>query len=232
MRRDPLDELQEHLFDAGRDELPSAAALDRMAATVRWNANDRDARWTSCRPVRLATWAAVGALGLAAVLWLWPAGDPLYITADRQQVSIRSRSEPQPEKEPSRVESTQPAKPPSSAHVAHPRTGVQNPPATLADEVEALRRAREALTSGQPAQALQEIERYDTILRGHRLRADAELIRIEALAASGRREQARRTAERYVMEHANHPLVDRARAFLFETTDPDEPLGSPGNEPE
>ena len=48
------------------------------------------------------------------------------------------------------------------------------------------------------------------------LGAEASLLRIEALAASGRRDEAARLARKFAVDHPNSPLIDRALAFVRE----------------
>jgi hypothetical protein len=88
------------------------------------------------------------------------------------------------------------------------------PPASLPDEIAALDRARTALTSGDPAGALRVLDEYERVLRGTRLTAEATMLRIDALARSGRATEASSLAARFVEANPGSALADRARAFI------------------
>lgn len=68
----------------------------------------------------------------------------------------------------------------------------------LRADVEQLDRARMAMRSGNPAAALRTLDAYDRSTRTGALDEDARVLRIEALIAAGRREQARALARSYI----------------------------------
>lgn len=94
-----------------------------------------------------------------------------------------------------------------------PRPEKQRPPATLTEEVAALDAARSALTAGDAKRALAQLDRYDSELRGTRLRTEALLLRSEALAADGRKAAAAELARDFLETYPNSTLADRARAL-------------------
>ena len=89
-------------------------------------------------------------------------------------------------------------------------------PASLSDELSALKLASTALSGGDPQAALAALDRYDRVLKGQKLRAEATLIRIEALSRAGQSEAASALAQRFVAQNPGNPLVDRARSFVHE----------------
>jgi hypothetical protein len=92
-------------------------------------------------------------------------------------------------------------------------------PIPLSGELELLKQAREALRQGNSEHALSLLDRYDA-QRGTTLLAEATLLRIETLSALGRTEAVRELARRFVRENPDSPLVDRARRFTGESTEP------------
>jgi hypothetical protein len=104
------------------------------------------------------------------------------------------------------------AAPPAS--VAAP--GAVAAPGSLGDQLAQLQRARAALRSGHAAQALELIDAYQ--LGGQAFGAEASLLRIEALAATGERARAAERARQFLRDYPNSPLVDRAQSLASELT--------------
>ncbi|NUQ79892.1 MAG: outer membrane protein assembly factor BamD, partial [Polyangiaceae bacterium] len=84
---------------------------------------------------------------------------------------------------------------------------------SLAAEVAALQKAREALAAGRPKKALTELNIYTKRFRGGRLALEAEVLRIEALAQSGERKAAAVLAESFLAAHPSSPYANRVRAI-------------------
>jgi len=91
----------------------------------------------------------------------------------------------------------------------------------LNDELAALGAARDALAAGNAVKAMKALDYYDATLRGKKLRAEARVLRMEALATSGQRKAASRLAERFIAAEPTHPLADRARSFLMRAASTD-----------
>jgi hypothetical protein len=87
-------------------------------------------------------------------------------------------------------------------------------PASLPDEIAALDRVRTALSSGDSAAALRGLDDFERVLHGTRLVAEATMLRIDALARSGRAGEASDLAARFVEANPGNALADRARAFI------------------
>jgi hypothetical protein len=140
---------------------------------------------------------------------------------DRPAPSARSaRARPAPA-DPRRSEATVPAAPalspapPASAEPARdaPPSAVA-PSLTLLGELELLKQARAALRSGDGARALVLLDRHVREGKGSGLDAESTLLRIEALSALGRRQQASELAARFVRDNPDHALTDRAKSFV------------------
>jgi len=214
MKHETLEEREARLFEAGRDELPSGARLERLRAGVR-----HQMAVETREPVRrvpgarrrfgVALLAAVALAGIVAVCVGRRWQQTLHITADRARVpaAVPAHNPPAPAPVPKQDDVLPAPQSRKPTRAAPPET-------TLADELDSLQRARSLLGKGNARQALKELARYDSVLKGRQMRAEAQMLRIEAVAQQGQRDAARELAERFVTEHANHPLADRARAFI------------------
>jgi hypothetical protein len=118
-----------------------------------------------------------------------------------------------------------PALVPTPASVARPLPlpPVSAPPAppasvpdegTLHDEVAALDRARAALAGGDATGALSAIAAYERAFPRGALADEASMLRIEALARAGRRDDARTEAARWLARDPQSPHARRLRAIL------------------
>lgn len=231
------DPLAEKLFDAARRERPSPAARERTARVV-----GSRARVRRKGAVKLAWAGGLAALAAGAALVAWPREVPTEgISAERVEGGVGREVAPRAARESgetplreaaARAEaSTLRAQPAASASVARsaappvapvgtapssaPPTAAPKPPfLTQSEEFALVDRARELTVAGSPAHALAELDRYDRTPSARGLAAEATLLRIEALAATGRSAEAARLAERFVAQHPNSPLTDRARSFV------------------
>jgi hypothetical protein len=203
-----LDERSRELFAAARSERASSDARARALRAALAVGKPRGkvlSRWLAYAAVA-ASVAALAGLARHPVATA-PIGRELVpaavATVERQPIATTARSGEVPPL-------TMAPKPPVR------RRPVEIPRATptLTEELAVLERARVALESGSSDRALDELERYERTLHGTKLRAEATLLRIQALAAAGRRNDARALAERFVAENPGSPLVDRARSFM------------------
>jgi hypothetical protein len=97
---------------------------------------------------------------------------------------------------------------------APPSTSPQQP-LTLLGELDLLKRARAALRSGQPRNAIALLEAHGRERGGSELIAEATLLRVEATAALGERTVASDLATRFVRENPHSALSDRAKSFIL-----------------
>ena len=88
-----------------------------------------------------------------------------------------------------------------------------SPAPSLADEVAAIRSAKSALASGNPAQALHELDAYKARFPNGRLAQEATVVRIEALNNAGNRAAAGAMADRFLAAHADSPYAARVRSL-------------------
>jgi hypothetical protein len=218
MTPDPIDRLHRRLFDAARGELPPEGAEQRLlAATLREAHAIKNSRPSALRR-GLAT-------GLVATAVLIAAGMALRIT--RRDPSYPISAEPAAarsaaRKAPAVAELAETAtariEPATEASTVSPRLAAPLPSAsttvTLSDEIDALKVASTALNAGNGPAALAALDRYDHQLKGSKLRAEATILRIQALARSGNAQAASDLAQRFVDGNPDSPLVDRARSFI------------------
>jgi len=217
---DPVDQLGARLFEAARSEAIPRGAEQRALEAARREIGQKSSRkaLSSSRRNWLAAAACV-ALAAGAALLLRPKDASLGISAEPPTIA-HSRPTPPiaPRVEmPSETAATVRSNPvaPQSAPSAGPMAA-RLAPASLSDEVSALKVASTALSGGDPQAALAALDRYDRVLKGQKLRAEATLIRIEALSRAGQSEAASALAQRFVAQNPGNPLVDRARSFVHE----------------
>jgi hypothetical protein len=106
---------------------------------------------------------------------------------------------------------------PVAARGARPsRTEPRNPrtAATLTQELGALDAARARLAEGNAVGALALLDGYARKYPRGGLELEAEVLRIDALARSGRADAAHRRAELFLRRHPNSVLASRARRYL------------------
>jgi len=222
---DPIDELGARLFESARSEaIPSGAEQRALeAARAEIGRQPVATRRISAGHKWLAAAACV-ALAAGAALLLRPKDTKLGISAEP---SLLAHARPAPRTSPSTApqptsSSTSNQAPPiapSLAVTVKPTPSLQAMPlppvsASLSDEVSALKVASSALGAGDPTAALAALDRYDRVLKGQKLRAEATLLKIEALSRAGQVPAASALAQRFVDQNPGSPLVDRARSFV------------------
>jgi hypothetical protein len=214
------------LFAAAREEQPDerirarTKQLARNAMAGVSAARSREHARSSASP----SWPVLGqALALACVVALVliatarPSSEPPKMTIKPDVL------EPQPQK-PATSEPREPVQTTSEsvegrlappAPPAAPVTAKRQsrPAPTLAEEIALLDEARSALSAKDYARVIALVQRYEQELSGTRMRAEAQLLRIEALAQSGQRQRAADLAKTFVRQHAGDPLADRARTL-------------------
>jgi hypothetical protein len=222
---DPIDELSARLFESARSEAIPTRAKQRALEAARAEIGQKPLEIVHISASR--KWLAAGAcvaLAAAAALLLRPKDANLGISAEPSLLA-HARPEPRP------APSTAP-QPTSSATANHappiaPSLAVtvkQTPslqpmplppaPPSLSDELSALKVASSALGADDPTAALAALDRYDRVLKGQKLRAEATLLKIEALSRAGQVQAASALAQRFVDQNPGSPLVDRARSFV------------------
>ncbi|HEX5101573.1 MAG TPA: hypothetical protein VFV94_18810 [Polyangiaceae bacterium] len=105
-----------------------------------------------------------------------------------------------------------------TAHAPRPLAReARGPDAELTEQLALVRHARVALDSGAPAAAMRWLAEYDRRFGdASSLSPEARYLRLDALLADGRREEARSVAREIIARDARGPHVSRARAVLDE----------------
>jgi TolA-binding protein len=84
----------------------------------------------------------------------------------------------------------------------------------LGEQVSALDSARRALASGDAASAIRQLDEYEARFPEGALVEEAEVLRVEALVATGDRGAAERAGQRFLAAHPNSPHATRVRALI------------------
>jgi TolA-binding protein len=144
-----------------------------------------------------------------------PVGDSAPVVQPAAQLA-QQRPPPQPQPaavtEPAKDQATVAPDPPEPA--SRPSGGKTTPArASLSEELAALDAARAALQSGDGAGALRRLNEHARRFPRGRLRLEAEVLWIEALARTGNRTAAARRARRFLDRHPNSVLAPRLRRY-------------------
>jgi len=86
---------------------------------------------------------------------------------------------------------------------------------TLTAEAAAIDRARRALASGSPGQAIELLDRYERESPTHALAPDAQALRIQAEKARGNDVLAKKLAEKFLSLYPSDPHAERVRRVLL-----------------
>jgi hypothetical protein len=130
------------------------------------------------------------------------AGEATAATDEADKPDVEEPSQPSP------ASGTAPKAKATSVSVGE-QTSVGN----LGDEVAALDSARKAMAD-DPDKALEAIEKYQARFQGGALGQEAEVLRIEALAKSGKLDRARALGQAFLAKHPSSPLAKRVRSVL------------------
>jgi hypothetical protein len=209
---DPHDEkLAEQLFQAARREAPPAAAKRQALLEAA-----RARRTRSAAPWLLVAAAAALVLGLgflaralrsephAGIIGAEPLPVNHHTHADAERVPVERSTEA--------ITTTSATAPPVAPSHRAPVKAI--PPPTMEEELGMLDRARQAMLAGDTRTALAALAKYDHVATSRHLLSEATLLKIQVLAASGRKAEASALANEFVAHNPNSPLVDRARGFI------------------
>lgn len=197
------------LFEACRRERPGAVLKERTTARLLSARPAPRARRIVVACVLLAAGVALG-LGLGTTRSAVPSIGAERFDGARQK-QLASVAVPHPIHPPALTPAPEM---PSARPVAAPAVSVRR--LSLEEETQALGQVQAELEHGRPQAALVLLAAYDR--RGGRsgaLSAEAMLLRMRALAASGQSAQASEHAQRFVESYPNSPLVDRARKYVL-----------------
>jgi hypothetical protein len=108
-----------------------------------------------------------------------------------------------------------PAQPSVASRAPRRATEPESPPAPgLAAEIAALDAARGALAAGSASQTLALLDDYDARFRVRTFAQEAAVLRVEALHAAGRDQDAARLGERLLAAEPTSPHAQRLRSLL------------------
>jgi TolA-binding protein len=191
----------------------------------------------------LAKWLAIGALGIvtasatvAYVRHVRRASHSMTTGAAHDVDSERSPAVSVPVNASAPAEATPRANEPaattatppesSARSTAPPRRGAGTEKSThpgdpaLGEQVSALDRARRALSDGDPAAALRELDEDEARFPRGALAEEAEVLRVESLLAAGDRATASRAGARFLAAHPASPHAARVHALLGQAPGP------------
>lgn len=221
------DDPGESEFDADALDMPAPSSAP--ASTTMWWAKlvAATVTMTSAGLVVLRL-AVVGARALQG-----EAGEP----SEPQQVEAGEPSEPQPGPQLGSPATTQQSMATSPELPPAPRRGradlaaptptpipTTSPDASLAEELALVAKAKR-LRATAPSEALAELEHHRERFPAGALAPEREVLRIEIGCALGRVEQAEQLRERFVVEHADSPLLARVRGACRDRGTEAEPSG-------
>ncbi|HSS39796.1 MAG TPA: hypothetical protein VLT58_13600 [Polyangia bacterium] len=109
---------------------------------------------------------------------------------------------------------TMPAIAPTTAVARHRRAAVNEVPVPLSRELASVDAARAALARGDANRAIALLDRYARVYPRGRLDMEAEVLRIDALAESGRTDAAHAHAREFLRRHPNSVLAGHVRTRL------------------
>ena len=229
------------LVSALRDGTPSKDLLARTLGTVHAVAAETPAPPpASSRVVKkstLALGAGAIALVLAATGYEWSRdtkNTPVHAAPVEAAPGPEASSPPEMPTASVRVEDLPPAPPPppptptplakaSAAQKGSSSIALAAPASTEApapsvddfrDELALVERVRTQLSHGENEACLRSIDQYGRRFSGGAFVHEVEVMRVEALAASGDRERARAFGGKFLSEHPTSPYAGRVRSVL------------------
>ncbi len=204
-------DLERRLLSAAAAERPSDEMTRRMGLALGFTAVAAPATAVVATKVAAAKsitgWVAACTLaaamtGGAVAIWRLsasPTPPPAHVPAAAAATPVASAPEVAPQA---------PAR--TSHHASSRRRASAQPVSNdLRDEIALVDAARTALEGGAPARALVLLQRYATTYPDGTFRPEVTVLRIEALAATGRRDEARAQARAFVARHPDGPLSER-----------------------
>jgi hypothetical protein len=198
----------------------SQGARQRLLRRVRWlslvslfSSNTRDAA-AALSAKSLTLLAGVGvAVGVGAYALKVPSSSPPVALSAPLAAPVVSAPPPAAApNEPAAEEGVEGAREQTSVVVTR-KAGTPRKPVDplLSEEIKLFDSARTAVRNAQARQALLRLDEYAEGFPNGRFSLEASALRIEALAALGKRAQARALAQRFIARHPESLLVERVR---------------------
>jgi len=231
----PESELERALLDAGRSYTGSgstraktllALGLSAVATSTAPAASAASKSLSKATLSKVAvTVLVIGAVAVPAWRYLGPTSNPpvahapaaLKPAVASQAVSVGALSVASASVALPPAASVESAGPPPSSTAAIARADRPEPKAAsappLAAELAALDAARTSLSRSDPSAALVALDGYARNFPHGRLKIEAEVLRIGALAKSGQTDAARKRAEAFLRRHPDSVLASRVRSY-------------------
>lgn len=220
--RPPEDAIDKTLSALGVGVAAGVSAAVVMAGTTSAAASRSSGLLLKWLPSALLGAGAVGAVTIAMVASTSSA--PSLARPSAASVTTATSALPPPQLEPSRpaASSTVAAIAPSATRSTRPapsqaKASAEPTPAgkSLTEEIRAIDEARRLLRSGDAQGALGALARYDVMVGGRgSMRAEATVVRIEALRSSGDSAGAQALGLRFLTSNPRSPYADHVRRIL------------------
>ncbi len=173
----------------------------------------------------LLKWVGIGVLGGAAMVGVVETVAPQAAPPARvEAVDSAPPATKLAQQAPAHAPASPSARPEAVTTQSSPRTARSLEPVasttSLADEVRALDGARKALAGGNAKECLVKLDAYRADFPQGALGLEATVLRIEALAVSGARTQARDLGTRFLDSHPNSAHAARVRSVIGAETIP------------
>ena len=238
-RLEDVDPEYARLFSALRRAEPKRSAVEKTLAAVA-NELPPTSRGTDVvRSVRAPrVWVGVGVAGLALSLagyeWQRDASAPVDVAAMTTPALAPSvaRADDAPVAEPlsssvkvedlppAPVEAAKPSAPVPPSGAAQPSARGASPAQSggaFLDDLALVERIRTQLSRGETDACLRSIDEYYARHRDGAFTQEVDVMRIEALATSGKRDAARAAGGRFLSQYPTSPYVDRVRSVLADS---------------
>lgn len=218
------DELETSLLQLAKNEGPSMEGRRKILAAIAAGgaaslaSQTADAASTAAAKGAALKWSLLGAgaagVAVGAALLFGSANEPARLPPAPSVIKAAPAAEPQASPAPAEagpapltVDDLPTLKQPAGVAAPALKQG------SLADEVAQLQKAKLALKGGNAAQALAELATYAQRFPRPMLGAEATVVRIEALSASGDSARAKSLAEGFLAKNPNSPYAARLRSL-------------------
>jgi hypothetical protein len=216
------DELETSLLQLAKNEGPSMEGRRKILAAIAAGGAASLASQTAdaatAAPGGALKWSLVGAgaagVAIGAALLFGSANEPSRLPVAPPVVRAVPAAEQQASPAPAEagpapltVDDLPTLKEPAGTAAPSAKQG------SLADEVAQLQKAKLALKGGDAARALAELSTYSQRFPRPMLGAEATVVRIEALSASGDSARAKSLAEGFLVKNPNSPYAARLRSL-------------------
>lgn len=212
---------------------PKRSAVDKTLAAVTKELQSTSRVEAALRPVRASrVWVGLGVAGLALSLvgYEWQREPSAPVNTAPVTTPIESPSVPPTDDAPVAEALAASVKvedlPPAPVASAKPSASVQPSPRSASpavsggaflDDLALVERIRTQLSRGETDACLRSIDDYHARHPQGAFTQEVDVMRIEALATSGKRDAARAAGRRFLSQYPTSPYVDRVRSVLADS---------------